>query len=71
MNAAQTGNRVFFVNQEGDLLQTRNQGAPALLYDGINSSPVFDAAYTGAGDMGSPTAIGVAGSDGNIWVPVQ
>ncbi len=69
MNVQNTGNRAFFVNQEGDLLQTQNRGAAA--YDGVATTPTFDAAYTVAGDMGSPLAIGVAGQDGNIWVPVQ
>jgi prepilin-type N-terminal cleavage/methylation domain-containing protein len=68
MNHQNTGNRAFFVNQEGDLLQTQNRGAAP--YDGANA-PAFDAAFTVAGDMGSPVAIGAAGVDLNIWVPVQ
>ena len=72
MNVNQTGNRAFFVNQEGDLLQTRNQGAAP--YDGAANTPAFDAAYTAAGDMGSQVSIGgnpLAAVDGNVWVPVQ
>ena len=74
MNAGQTGNRAFFVNQEGDLLQTRNQGAANPLYDGINVMPTFDAIYTVGGDMGSQISIGgqpLPAVDGNVWVPVQ
>jgi len=68
MNLNQTGNRVFFVNQEGDLMQYNNRGATT--YSGA-TTPAFDAAYTIAGDMASPVAIGVAGNDGNTWVTVQ
>ena len=72
MNQGQTGNRAFFVNQEGDLLQTRNQGAAA--YNGAAAPPAFDAIYTVAGDMASQISIGgnpAAAVDGNVWVPVQ
>jgi hypothetical protein len=77
INNAQTGNRVFFVNQEGDLMQYNNRGA--LVYTGVAlapgvTTPNFDAAYdaaAGGGDMGAAVAIGVAGTDGNTWVTVQ
>ncbi len=68
MNHQNTGNRAFFINQEGDLLQTLNRSATP--YDGATLAPTFDAAYTAA-DMGSPVATGAAGQDGNVWVPVQ
>jgi prepilin-type N-terminal cleavage/methylation domain-containing protein len=74
MNAGQTGNRAFFVNQEGDLLQTQNRGAAAVIYTGTAAGPAFDAAHTVAGDMASPlapTAAGNLGVDANVWVPVQ
>jgi prepilin-type N-terminal cleavage/methylation domain-containing protein len=64
----QTGNRCFFVNQEGDLMQYNNRGATT--YSAL-VGPTFDAAYTIAADMSSPIAIGAAGIDGNTWVPVQ
>jgi prepilin-type N-terminal cleavage/methylation domain-containing protein len=74
INQAQTGNRCFFVNQEGDLMQYNNRGAivysGAILNAGV-TSPTFDAAYTIAGDMSSPVAIGAVGIDGNTWVTVQ
>jgi prepilin-type N-terminal cleavage/methylation domain-containing protein len=69
INAAQTGNRVFFVNQEGDLMQMNNRIAAP--YSGTAVMPAFDAAHTIAGDMASPVAIGAAGADGNTWVTVQ
>jgi prepilin-type N-terminal cleavage/methylation domain-containing protein len=72
INQSQTGNRAFFVNQEGDLLQTQNRGGGA--YNGIITVPNFDAVFTVANDMGSQLSIGgvpLAATDGNIWVPVQ
>ena len=72
LNAAQTGNRAFFMNQEGDLMQTVNRGA--LAYSGTVTTPAFDAIYTVAGDMASPVSISgapAAATDGNTWVPVQ
>ena len=72
MDVNNTGNRAFFINQEGDLLQTQNRGSGgAPVYDGVATTPAFDAAFTVAGDMGSPAAIGAAGADTNVWVPVQ
>jgi type II secretory pathway pseudopilin PulG len=62
-----TGNRAFFVNQRGEILQTKMDAA---VYDGAAASPPFDAAFTGAGDMGLPVAIGAVGNDGNTWTPL-
>ena len=69
LDSGNTGNRCFFINQEGDLMQTSNRGASA--YTGADSGPGFDAAYTTASDMASPVAVGVAGNDGGTWVAVQ
>jgi prepilin-type N-terminal cleavage/methylation domain-containing protein len=72
MNAGQTGNRTFMVNQEGDLMQTANRGAAA--YTGTAGGPLFDAIFTVANDMSSAMSIGglpLAATDGNTWVPVQ
>jgi prepilin-type N-terminal cleavage/methylation domain-containing protein len=64
-----TGNRAFFVNQEGELLQCLNRSAAP--YDGQTKKPTFRECYT-AVDMGSALRIGVAGgADNTIWVPVQ
>lgn len=67
----QTGNRCFFVNQEGDLMQYNNRG-PGPTYTGA-AGPAFDAAYLPAVplDMSQPIAIGAAGNDLNVWVTVQ
>jgi prepilin-type N-terminal cleavage/methylation domain-containing protein len=66
----QTGNRTFFVNQEGDLLQMLNRGAAP--YSGTATPPAYDAVYSVANDMGSPLGVnGIAAVDGNTWTPVQ
>lgn len=65
----QTGNRCFFVNQEGDLMQYNNRGGTVYT---AGTGPAFDACYSVAGDMSSP--IGTATTtwaDGNTWTPVQ
>jgi len=65
-----TGNRVFFINQEGDLLQMNNR--LAVPYDGAAAGPAFDAAFGTAGDMASALGInGVAAQDGGTWTAVQ
>ncbi len=74
-----TGNRAFFINQEGDLLQTLNNtnaAQTAVLYDGLNAIPAFDAAFdtggplTGMGASLGITAQGLAPADGNVWTIV-
>ena len=73
LDAGTTGNRCFFINQEGDLLSTANRGAGgATVYTGsaIATNPAFNAAYTQA-DMASDMAVGVPGQDNNTWVLVQ
>ncbi|MCK6448804.1 MAG: prepilin-type N-terminal cleavage/methylation domain-containing protein [Planctomycetes bacterium] len=66
----QSGNRCFFINQEGDLLQTPNRGAAA--YTATGGGPLFDAVFSVAGDMASPLGVnGVAATDGNTWTAVQ
>jgi len=65
----QTGNRCFFMNQEGDLLQTQNRTAP---FTTVIAGPTFDECYSVAGDMASPMQVGAASLvSGNIWTPVQ
>jgi len=75
VDAGKTGNRCFFINQEGDLLQFLNQAA---VYEGVANAanePVFDAAYdnTTPGSMSSRlgiTAMGLVANDGNTWTVV-
>jgi hypothetical protein len=66
----QTGNRAFFMNQEGDLLQTQNRVAP---FTTTTGGPVFNECYdnTVIPGMAAPLLIGAAGISGNIWTPVQ
>jgi prepilin-type N-terminal cleavage/methylation domain-containing protein len=70
IQANQTGNRVFFVNQEGDLLQMLNR--QAVPYSTTIGGPPFDAVFSVALDMGSPLGInGVVSNDTFTWSPVQ
>jgi prepilin-type N-terminal cleavage/methylation domain-containing protein len=72
INAGQTGNRAFFINQEGDLMQCANRGNPPP-FTTAPGGPAFDDAFVTAGDMGSAIANGVAsgGPAGMTWVPVN
>jgi len=65
----QSGNRAFFINQEGDLLQTNNRTV-ATQYTTAAGGPAYSAAYLAVG-MGSAIASGAVGVDTNTWVPVQ
>ena len=76
-----TGNRAFFINQEGDLLQTANNPDAvnlALLYEGLDAPPAYDAAYedgttssvTGMGASLGITAQGLIPNDANVWTIV-
>jgi prepilin-type N-terminal cleavage/methylation domain-containing protein len=75
-----TGNRAFFINQEGDLLQTANNpDAPntVTIYEGLDAPPAFDAAYDDAvstiAGMGASLGIaaqGLTAIDDNVWTIV-
>ena len=77
-----TGRRAFFINQEGRLLQTKNNGQPPgnPVYEGLAlaSLPVFDAAYSNEpGFPNGPTGMGALlgnpprrANDGNVWTPI-
>ncbi len=70
MVAHQSGNRAFFINQHGELLQCTNRGATP--YSNTVKMPAFDEAFTVAGDMGSAPRVGIAGGhDGSVWTAVQ
>ena len=63
-----TGNRSFFVNQRGEIFQTKMDVAQ---YSGAAAGPAYSAIFSVA-TMGAPLGInGVAALDGNTWVPVQ
>lgn len=72
-----TGNRAFFINQEGDLLQTLNPETATNTYDGATAAPAFGAAYsfadaTATGMMArlGITAQGETPTDLQIWTVV-
>lgn len=68
--ASRSGNRMFFVNQSGDLHQCANRAA--VPFDGITHMPAFDEAYSVPGNMASQARVGTAGgNDGTVWTPVQ
>lgn len=69
LDAGSTGNKVFFINQDGLIVQTLNRGAGA--YSGVAAGPNFDAAYVAAGSMTGKHALNGPGADGRDWVPVQ
>jgi prepilin-type N-terminal cleavage/methylation domain-containing protein len=81
VEAEATGNRSFFINHEGDLLQTLNNEAGnnvVIHYEGLASVPAFDAAYdvggggglTGMGANLGIAAQGLVANDGNVWTIV-
>jgi prepilin-type N-terminal cleavage/methylation domain-containing protein len=63
VEAEATGNRVFFINQEGDLLQTlNNEGGTntALFYDAMAVAaqiPIFSSAYSDMANDPNPNAM--------------
>lgn len=63
----ETGRSTYFISNDGQTLTYRNTGVPK--YSGTAGGPTFDAAYSVAGDMTAPLAVGGAmGADGNLWV---
>lgn len=63
-----SGNRVFFVNQGGDVLGARNNTAR---YSGATSVPVVGAAYLQADNLQATIAANTAGVDTEIWTVVN
>ncbi|HET6202096.1 MAG TPA: DUF2950 family protein [Planctomycetota bacterium] len=68
INRTTSGNRAFFVNQAGDVLQTQNDTAQ---YTGTTTTPAFDAAFVTAGSLGAQVAVNTIGQDGERWTTVQ
>jgi hypothetical protein len=83
VEAGVTGRRVFFINQEGRVLQTTNNGrSPGkTVYGGLRplaSIPVFDAAYSSEPGSSGFTGMGAQlgtpprrANDGNVWTPID
>ena len=77
-----TGQRAFFINQEGLVHQTRNDGSPPsnLAYSGLsrNQMPVDIAAYSdrveahSVSGMAAPLGVAPArANDRNVWTPLD
>ncbi len=60
--AAESGSKVYFMNQGGDVLVTEDTR-----YVGPGNGPPPDAAFKEAGVITGTTAVGTKGSDGNVW----
>jgi prepilin-type N-terminal cleavage/methylation domain-containing protein len=58
-----SGNRRFFVNQSGDVMQSANEVAKA---QGTTTVINGNSAFRGTG-ITSQTAVGTAGNDGDVW----
>lgn len=68
-----TGNRVFVVNQSGDVLATDNTGAQQV-YTGTTKMPTGDAAFTAANDITAPLSIDgqpAIAVDAGVWRPAK
>ncbi|HET6204120.1 MAG TPA: type II secretion system protein [Planctomycetota bacterium] len=63
-----TGNRAFFVNHQGAILQCGNDVAQ---YSGATLAPASDAAFVSAGTITGPIAVGTIGADLERWTIVQ
>jgi prepilin-type N-terminal cleavage/methylation domain-containing protein len=68
INRQTSGNRAFFVNQAGDVLQCQNDTAA---YTGTTTTPPFDAAFVTANSLGAQPAVNTIGQDGERWTTVQ
>jgi prepilin-type N-terminal cleavage/methylation domain-containing protein len=74
INYGNSGNRAFFVNQQGDVLQCQNT---TMKYNGTTVIPAADAAFAAGGTAGAinqPLAITIPtklGMDGEVWSNVQ
>jgi len=72
VDAEKTGNRCFFINQEGDLMQYDNRDEAYEALTGPTAYAAFDST-TGGADMATDlgiTAMGFTANDGNTWTVV-
>lgn len=67
VQATKTGNRAFFINQDGDVIARSNSG-----YNGTLTTPGLYDAYSVAADMGSQPGLAAAGvaAVAGVWTPV-
>ena len=66
-NYGTSGNRTFFVNQQGDLTSTDESN-----YTQFLSGPIRGAAFIDGGiNVTGQVALGTVGGDGNVWKPVN
>ncbi|MEL6428228.1 MAG: prepilin-type N-terminal cleavage/methylation domain-containing protein [Planctomycetota bacterium] len=66
-----TGNRAFFINQDGDVTAWAN--VQTTIYNGTGASPGIYDAFSVNSDMGSSQALaaaGLAGQNNTVWTPV-
>lgn len=74
-NYGSTGNRAFFVNQQGEIMFTLQAAGAAAgtPYSGTGAPPAATAAFIAAGTNGILDRLtpGVAAADGEIWVTLQ
>ena len=63
VSRGRSGNRVFFTNQQGDLLQSANDVAK---HQGQTSVIAPNSVFLGEG-ITSAVAVGTAGADGDVW----
>ncbi|MCI0657156.1 MAG: prepilin-type N-terminal cleavage/methylation domain-containing protein [Acidobacteria bacterium] len=64
-----TGNRVFVINQLGEILASDNR---VQTYEGHGAPPAFDAAFQAAGTItGNLATNGAAAVDGGVWVNLK
>jgi prepilin-type N-terminal cleavage/methylation domain-containing protein len=68
--ASESGNRTFFINQTGELLQYRNR--TGVRYSGTARTPRFDEAFAVMGDMAGLLRVGnPGGHDATLWTAVH
>ena len=69
VQAGNSGNRCFFISQEGDLISTANRAG--VYTAAVGPTPTLGV-FSVANNMASPLGInGVAAIDGNVWTIVQ
>jgi len=71
-NSGNGGDRVFCINQQGDIISTNNEGVNQGYAGDVEPEP--DAGFVNASTDNSilgVLAVSTVGTDGGVWVPVQ